>query len=376
MQLPRVLWVDDEPAILAAMARQLRHEFHITPAGGGLEGLDVLRKDSGFAVIVADLKMPVMDGIEFLAQARKLAPDATRLMLTGFAALESAMLAVNEGQVFRFLTKPAEASVVRRFLNEAVRQHQLVRSERELLEETLRGSLQVLMDVLALASPNAFNRAARIRDTVESLLAHLQVGNAWALLTAAGFVHLGYVTLPAELLNKLHHGVRLEPQEEVMFKEQRDLPVRLLAKIPRMDPVTAILRASPCAGDSLPVREREEPAWSAHVLHTVMAFDRLLSHGVDPVAAVEELKREEQAFSPAVLTALEKIPFAGVRARLELVAADAVEIGMLIGENIYTADGVLLVPKGYVVNEAVRRRLINFAREKAISAKVPVLANA
>jgi hypothetical protein len=65
-----------------------------------------------------------------------------------------------------------------------------------------------------------------------------------------------------------------------------------------------------------------------------------------------------------------------VRARLELVAVDAVEIGMLIGENIYTADGVLLVPKGYVVNEAVRRRLINFAREKAIAAKVPVLANA
>ena len=114
-------------------------------------------------MVVSDLKMPGMDGIEFLSRVATLAPDAARIMLTGHGDLEAAALAVNRGQIFRFLNKPTPIDEMTRVLEAGVRQYELVRAEKELLRGTLRGSLQVLSDILAVVNPKAFGRGERIR---------------------------------------------------------------------------------------------------------------------------------------------------------------------------------------------------------------------
>lgn len=102
----RVLFVDDDVNILAAYKRQLRKDFDLEIAEGGLNGLEVIKEKGPFAVVVSDYKMPNMDGNQFLAQVKKIDPDISRIMITGFADLNMAMEAVNEGNIFRFLTKP------------------------------------------------------------------------------------------------------------------------------------------------------------------------------------------------------------------------------------------------------------------------------
>jgi CheY-like chemotaxis protein len=104
--LPRVLFVDDEPHVLAAIQDSLRRRFQVVTAGSGVEGLDVLRSSPAFAVIVSDFRMPEMNGAEFLASARRLAPHIPRVMLTGQATVENAIAAVNEGNIYKLLTKP------------------------------------------------------------------------------------------------------------------------------------------------------------------------------------------------------------------------------------------------------------------------------
>ncbi|MBV9949331.1 MAG: response regulator, partial [Myxococcales bacterium] len=109
---PRVLCVDDEPNVLEGLALSLRRGHDVVTAGGGEAGLEILGRDPTIAAVVSDMRMPGMDGATFLGKARALAPDATRVLLTGQTELDAAITAINEGRIFRFLTKPCPPAVL------------------------------------------------------------------------------------------------------------------------------------------------------------------------------------------------------------------------------------------------------------------------
>ena len=119
----RILFVDDEENILSAIKRQFHREFRIETALGGEQGLEVISDSEPFPVIVSDLHMNGMNGLDFLRQVREKSPDTICVMLTGFAELDVAVDAVNEGVVFKFLTKPCPPDVLSQTLNECLEQH-------------------------------------------------------------------------------------------------------------------------------------------------------------------------------------------------------------------------------------------------------------
>ena len=132
----KILFVDDEENILQSIKRELRKRFEVFTACGGTEALDVLRKDGPFAVIVSDMRMPVMDGIQLLTTVKDIYPETVRLMLTGNADQETAIEAVNKGAIFRFLNKPCPTPTLAMALALAVRQYRLITAEKELLNKT------------------------------------------------------------------------------------------------------------------------------------------------------------------------------------------------------------------------------------------------
>ncbi|MFK7741320.1 MAG: response regulator, partial [Planctomycetota bacterium] len=158
---PRVLLVDDEDQILQGLYLQLHREFEVTTAQSGAEALEELAKDQQFAVLVSDMRMPGMDGAELLSNARRTCPDTVRVLLTGHADMDAAACAVNEGEIFRFLTKPIEGNQLRNALHEAARKHNQLTAERDLLEKTLGGTVEVLTNVLGIVNPEAFSCANR-----------------------------------------------------------------------------------------------------------------------------------------------------------------------------------------------------------------------
>jgi DNA-binding NtrC family response regulator len=134
-----VLFVDDEAAVLSGYARTLHHEFQVDTALGGELGLKALAQNGPYAVVISDMRMPGMSGAEFLAGARRAAPETVRMLLTGNADLMTAIEAVNEGNIFRFLTKPCPKDVLVAAIEAGVEQHRLIRMEKDLLEQTLMG---------------------------------------------------------------------------------------------------------------------------------------------------------------------------------------------------------------------------------------------
>ena len=133
-QPTNILLVDDDETLLASLKRVLgikRPAWSISTEINPIKALKRIREEQ-FCVVVADLRMPQMDGIEFLRQVEESSGDSIRILLTGFADTESAMRAVNTGHIFRFLSKPVDFDDLERAIAMGEKQYRLVESERQL----------------------------------------------------------------------------------------------------------------------------------------------------------------------------------------------------------------------------------------------------
>jgi CheY-like chemotaxis protein len=363
---PRLLFVDDEPAVLEALAINFRRGFEVVTATSGDAGLEYLRATSDFAVVVSDMRMPRMDGTTFLALARDAAPDAVRILLTGHTDLEAAIKVVNHGQIFRFLTKPCSRDVLRGAIDSAVIQHRLVTGERILLEQTLRGAVKMLVDVLAITSPAAFGRANHIKTRVLALAAQLGILESWQLEIAALASQLGYIVLPHEVCDKLERRVALTPGEQDMVIQAPKMTEQLLANIPRLEAVRAILalhvhppQRNPSADSTTQLIEL-----GAHLLRVAIdleAIESMRSDGVTP--AVGDLLIRTDLYDPEVLEAVERLYSQHARGvATKVVLADELRPGMVLADEVRLATGTLLVARGYEVTPSFIARIQNFPR--------------
>ena len=131
----KVLFVDDEPSILDGLRRALHDRFLVSSADGGEQGLAKLRTDGPFAVVVSDMQMPGMNGAEFLARASEMVPDTVRILLTGHADVNAAIDAVNQGNIFRFLTKPCEKPILLEVIRRGVALYHTTIDEKKRLKK-------------------------------------------------------------------------------------------------------------------------------------------------------------------------------------------------------------------------------------------------
>src|ERR1700723_241893 len=139
--LPQVLCVDDEPRVVEGLALHLRRDYQVLTANGAQKALQVLKENGAPAVIVSDMRMPGMDGATLLKHVKQLYPETTRILLTGEPGRDAAIAAVNEGQIFRFLTKPCPPDQLRLAIDAGVNHHRMLSAERILLQETLVGCI-------------------------------------------------------------------------------------------------------------------------------------------------------------------------------------------------------------------------------------------
>lgn len=365
---PSVLLVDDEPAVLDGLVRNLRGDFELSTAVSGRAALDALR-DGSFAVVVSDLRMPGMDGVTVLSYAQDLAPDSVRILLTGQADVEAASRAVNLGQIFRFLTKPISAKDLVTILRSAVRQHQLQTAERELLESTLQGAIQTLLDTLALANPLAFARATRIQRLVARILDVLEIDERWQIEVAAGLSQLGAITLPLTVAEKLHVGAPLQPGEHEFVERLPHLGEQLLKNIPRLEDIRAIIRLQDQRYDGKGPDEfgpaGQDIPFGARILKVALLADRLTAGGASLSTVRAELAADAHAYDPVLLRAIDLLledREQGVRA----VTPAELSEGMILVKDIVDSERRLLVGAGQEISRNLIERVRNFDRTTGV----------
>src|SRR5271157_1922739 len=117
----KVLVVDDEPDVLRSVHDLLRIDYEVVTCQQASEALDHLKAATDVAVILSDQRMPGMTGVELLQQARLIRPETTRLLFTAYADIHTVIDAINQGQVFRYITKPWEAAELESVIRQAAR---------------------------------------------------------------------------------------------------------------------------------------------------------------------------------------------------------------------------------------------------------------
>lgn len=371
MHSQKILFVDDDANLLAAMQRNLRKLFTFDTALGGPEALALIKSSGPYAVIVADMQMPGMDGVELLSKVYEQVPDTVRIMLTGNADQQTAISAVNKGRIFSFLNKPCEPETLRFTLEAGLKQYELVRIERELLEGTLSGSVKVLSEVLSIIDPVAFGRCQKLRDSIRVFSKWLGITSTWEFEMAALLADIGLVSVPPLILRKIEQGLELMVREREMIDKAPEIGHDLLVNIPRLKPVAQMVLyqgkhydgsgfpADKVSGEDIPIGAR-----MLKILH-----DRLIleSEGVVKKSAHETMKARISMYDPIMLDncfkCFEAFLENAISANRPVVAVGVHELqpGQVLVSDIMTTKGVLLVAAGNRLTEIMISRLNNYA---------------
>jgi len=379
----RVLCVDDDPNVLAAYQRGLRKQFTIDTAESGEEALRILKASGPYAVLVADMQMPGTNGLQLLTRTREAYPDTVRVMLTGNADQNTAVEAVNQGQIFRFLNKPCSPELLGQTLSSAIQHYQLVTAERELLEKTLGGSVQLLTDILALVDAKSFGRALALREQVRDFLKELKMSRTWDLEVAAMLCQIGFVTLLPQVAVKIQSGAHLTPAEDAVASKVPEIGSRLLANIPRLESVASIVlyQEKHYDGGGFPrdaIAGQEIPI-GARILKVLIDLTRLEESGKSKFDALAQMRSRTGFYDPTVLEAAYScfdvyLPeFSPAQPLGRAVNIKELQAGHRLLSEVKTHDGLLIVTAGTVITSTLLERLHNFASVTGLQEPIYVI---
>lgn len=377
----KILFIDDDANILAALERNLRKQFTIDTALGGQEGLDAIRTRGPYALLVADMSMPGMNGVEFLERSSELAPHAVRMMLTGNADQGTAVAAVNRGQVFRFLNKPCPPEILVPALEAGLKHYELLQMERELLEGTLTGSVKMLSEVLGMVAPSALGRGQRLRDSMRQFARFINATPLWELEVAALLSSIGCAALPARVLEKMGSGEDRTCEEEKIVRRVPQIGHDLLVGIPRLEGVAKIVLFQQksfdgsefppvrCVGETIPLGAR-----MLKILTDRMALE---AEGTVKQRALEVMQSRTGKYDPKLLE-LSFLCFSNFLANavsgnapVRALYVKDLSVDQVVVSDIITPEGLVLVGAGNRLTPMVLQRLQNY--DELGEVKQPVL---
>lgn len=367
----KVLFVDDDQKILNGVSRQFEDVLEFETALSPQKALELIDFGGSYAVVVSDMRMPEMSGIELLLQVKERSPDTVRIMLTGYADLQATIEAVNDGNIFRFLSKPCPQGVLEKAVRDGLAQHRLVTSERELLDGTLHGSIKVLSEVLSLVNPLAFGRASHVQRIALAIGEEMQLSNLWDLKIAALLFPLGCVTVSENTLECALAGRPIPEPEKAVFAQHAAVASDILSNIPRLEAVSSIVAYQDKGFDGSGNPEDDvcgnEIPTGARVLKVASDFEIAYRKSGDTSVALQELNECVYLYDPNIFDSLCNVLRKGLcRTSRREVSIQELTEAMVLASDVRTARGQLMVTRGQEMTHSVRRRLRELCEKEVI----------
>ncbi len=422
-----ILFVDDETNILNSLKRLFRGGgYHILAATNGEEALEKLDNNQ-ISLVISDQKMPGMSGVELLHQVRKRSPDTIRIILTGYADIKAAMEAINQGEVYRFVTKPWDPTEIRIIVSQALRQYDLIaenkklyqltdRQNRELkglnnelerkvflrtkeislkneelnrlyrnLEKGFFDSIRIFVDLIELYNPFFGGHSKRTALFSRLIAAKYELKEKeLESIETAGMLHdIGMIGIPQRITD-MPFG-ELEGEDKAIYEQHPVLGQITLGPIERFKEIGSFIRShherfdgkgfpDELKGESIPL--------AARIIAVADIYDKIKERGLSPRSspsnqdALKYLKDESGTiFDPQVVT-----HFLSVLHNLKVNASRkemAISLGelkkdMVLSRDIYTSNGRFLAVKGTILNEAYIQKIHNYHRINPINGKIYV----
>lgn len=418
----RILCVDDEPNILSSLRRLLRGEgYEVLLAPGGEAGLTILESES-VDIVISDMRMPEMDGAQFLERVRTRWPDTIRLLLTGYADIQSILDAINRGEIYRYVTKPWNDNDILLIVRHALERKELER-EKQRLEALTRDQNEQLKALNAGLESKVQERTAELKTALASLTtANDKLKNSFltSIKIFSGMVEMRNGSLAGHSRRVADLARRIAVKMNLSTDEMQDVFVAGLlhniGKVAFSDdllamPVStmssenlALYRKFPIRGEQLlmPLDDLREAAkiircqqerfdgegYPDHISgFNIPVGARILALSSDyfnlqaGTLAPRKLRPEEaqalimqnggKRYDSAVVNAFNELlngvaadkpgakPAADSGAELQLTTAE-LKPGMFIARDLVTRDGFLLLSAGHILEERMIRQICDF----------------
>lgn len=359
----RILLVDDEPNLLQGFRRSLRGKYDLVLAEGGASAIQQLSTNGPFAMVVSDMQMPEVDGLKVLSTARNLTPDTVRVMLTGNVDQQTAVDAVNDGSIFRFLNKPCPVELLSGVIDDGLAQYQLVTAERELLSKTLSGCIGLINELLSIASPKASGRGGRLRQWTRAICAKLQIKDAWqneiaAMLSQVGSIMCAFPGNAAvnDLKDEIGH-----------LRQQAEASSAMIAKIPRLDKIAAMIRHQypKEPHEELP----EDIERGARILRMLIEYDVLIQNR-SPALSIRYLQEFNTPYDDRAVEVFTDIVL-GAQELRSLTVAELLE-DMILENDVLTGNGEILLRSGHELTDTMIHRMRSFIRN-SVGVREPIV---
>jgi len=410
LSIHRILVVDDEQIVLVALRDTLRREgYDVVTAPSAMQALTIL-KDQMFSVIITDQQMPVLTGLEFLAQVKQSQPDATRILITAVLNLNTMIDAINKGEIYRFIVKPwlreellaTVRNAVQRYelicknavlqattlaMNERLTQlnktleQQLVKEEDQkrrleeanhALAENLGQSVELCLRTMQTFYPTLGSQARRVYELCRAMGEILKLSSAdRQTLEISAWLHdIGLVGVPRSLIRRWELDPdALTAAERAVVEQHPILGQELAAFVNPLQSVGFVIRAhherfdgrgypDKLTGDNIP--------WLARLLSVACAY---VEGSAEAHMLLDRIRQEGGgAYDPQAISALLKcLPRAEIPRRQRQVSLAELEPGMVLAKGIYTANGLLLIPDGQRLTETYIDKLRNHHRINPLS---------
>jgi response regulator RpfG family c-di-GMP phosphodiesterase len=398
--MEKILFIDDNENILESLKRQLRGKFDVHTATGGQRALDRIDAGEKFAIIISDMKMPGMDGIQLLEAIRTKAPNSTRLMLTGNIDQTTAVQAVNKGNVFRFLNKPIDPIALESALSDAAEIYRLRTAEQELLNNTLKGVVEMLAELLALVDPNMYGQVNNLKLSIKEVCKQFNIQDSWEIEVAALLSKIGELALPLEIRLKIQKNEKLSEVEQNIYSNHPEAAFRFLKSIPRLGNVAEIVKyqAKNNDGTGFPVdtKKGEEIPVGARILRVLNEVAVLTQSGLNSGDVFKSIISKQNKFDNEVIEAVHAALLNKERQLASLKEIHSVEksaptdltekysqpenctvqdlkVGYVTVKDIRAKNGVLILTAGNQISEITFDRINNYHNYTGIKEPLMVL---
>jgi len=356
----KILMIDDDKDILASYQVNLRKDFIVRIASNANQAMEILKEEADIGVIVTDYKMPDVNGINLLKMIRQIYHDPIRIMITGFADMQIAVNAVNEGSIFRFLTKPMPTPELKQIIQDALVQYNLKKNEKELLNNTLKGTLKLLIDLISLSIPQSLNIGSQARMIARKIGVKAGEIEIWELEVASLLSNIGLLLLPNDIIQKKAEGKDLTSSEAAVFSNHPELGAKLIGHIPRFEKISdAILHINDnfgskndrnIANESIPLYSRILKVSNDYIQH--------IQSNKSALEAYEKMLEFYYQYDPKLLELLlSEVVGSENNRKIKQIKLMELKSGMVAAKDIVDERETILFKKDKEITEPIIIRL-------------------
>ncbi|MEO1171925.1 MAG: HD domain-containing phosphohydrolase, partial [Myxococcota bacterium] len=370
----QILCVDHDAKIVRGIRAYFNDDYDISIATSISEGQALLAAGD-FAVVLVALRMPGQSGTEFLRHVRERAPHTQRMIIAEDPEGSALVEAVNTASVNFVTQKPVNPTELARLFADAVRLHAIAVTDRDRLEDTSSGVVELLSEVMSVAAPRPLSRANAVEAYVLHMCKSLGVTKTGAYQLAALLGRLGCIALHPQTLDRHIAGQTIDPKELRLLETHPAVGARLLRRIPDLQQVAAIVElqhAPPHWDGELPQGWDQEITFGANLLAVAQAMDDRILLGDKAKDATAHLRRSAKHLNRKLLLLLDGAATTVKAKKLHSFAVAELAVGMVLDQDVATKAGKRLLRRGGTLTPALIERLRNFSQSVGVSEPIRV----